>query len=319
MIDRVQDIPKRIWHWLKKAYHVAYAIGDRADHHHIFLLAAGIAFNVILFILPTILVIMFIVGELVDPVVLTHSIQSFIRRMLPVDNSSKTIMRLVVQELQTALTSSGTIGWIGIPSLLWISSTLFSSLRTAVNGVFGIPEPGFFLKYKLKDIALMFMFTVLVLISSLSSATQALITTVVRSVSESFLPEYFFDFFYNALALGASLVITFLFFLFLYYFIPHRRLPKFVFWCSTIISTLLWEAAKFVFAWYVTNITSYGKIYGVYAVAVVVAIWLYYSSLILLLSGEIAQYWHDIRQQKKIKEAHWPPEAPLVEYPTKKP
>lgn len=300
----IRYITGRAWQWLKKAYNHAYAVGDRADHHHVFLLAAGITFNIILFILPTVLVIMFIAGELVDPRVLANSIQAFIRRMLPMDSSSKTIMRIIVQELETALKSTSTIGWIGIPSLLWISTTLFSSLRTAVNGIFGIPEPGFFLKYKLKDLTLMFLFTVLVLLSSLSSATQALIMTLIRSVSESFLPLYFFDFFYNVLAISVSLIITFVFFLFLYYFIPHRRLPRFVFWCSTILSTLLWETAKYVFAWYVTNITSYGKIYGVYAVAVVVAIWLYYSSLILLLSAEIAQYWYDVRQQKRMQHAH---------------
>lgn len=304
MKDTIRHITDTVWQWLKKAYDHAYAVGDRADHHHIFLLAAGITFNIILFILPTILVIMFLAGELVDPKVLANSIQSFIRRMLPMDNSSKTIMKLIVQELETALKSTTAIGWIGIPSLLWISTTLFSSLRTAINGVFGIPEPGFFLKYKLKDLALMFMFTILVLLSSLSSATQALIMTLIRSVSEYFLPEYFFDFFYNLLVIAVSLIITFVFFLFLYYFIPHRRLPRFVFWCSTILSTVLWELAKYVFAWYVTNLTSYGKIYGVYAVAVVVAIWLYYSALILLLSAEIAQYWYDMRQQKRIHAQH---------------
>lgn len=302
---RIRHITDKTWQWLKKAYDHAYAVGDRADHHHIFLLAAGITFNVILFILPTILVIMFLAGELVDPKVLANSIQSFIRRMLPMDSSSKTIMKIIVQELETALKSTSAIGWIGIPSLLWISTTLFSSLRTAINGVFGIPEPGFFLKYKLKDLSLMFMFTILVLLSSLSSATQALIMTMIRSVSEYFLPEYFFDFFYNLLAISVSLIITFVFFLFLYYFIPHRRLPRFVFWCSTILSTVLWETAKYVFAWYVTNITSYGKIYGVYAVAVIVAIWLYYSSLILLVSAEIAQYWYDVHQQKRMHaQAH---------------
>lgn len=294
-----QDILRAVWQKIRAAYNAAYAIADRADHHHIFLLAAGITFNVILFILPTILVIMFVAGTLVEPEIIANSIQSFIRRMLPVDSNSKTIMRIVVVELQAALTSTETIGWIGIPSLLWISTTLFSSLRTAINGIFGIPEPGFFLKYKIKDLALMFLFTVLVLLSSLSSATQTIIMTAVRSVSQNFLPEYFFGFFYKALAMSVSVVITFSFFLFLYYFIPHRRLPRFVFWCSTILSTVLWEIAKYIFALYVTHIPTYGKIYGVYAVAVIVSIWLYYSSLILLLSAEIAQYWNDVRQQKR--------------------
>lgn len=288
-----------LWKGVHTIYNHAYAIADRADHHHIFLLAAGITFNVILFILPTILVVMFVAGTLVEPEIIAHSIQSFIRRMLPVDRNSKIIMRIVVAELQSALHSTETIGWIGIPSLLWISTTLFSSLRTAINGIFGIPEPGFFLKYKLKDLALMFLFTILVLLSSLSSATQTIIMAAVRSVSQHFLPEYFFGFFYKTLAISVSITITFSFFLFLYYFIPHRRLPRFVFWCSTILSTILWEIAKYVFALYVANIPTYGKIYGVYAVAVIVSIWLYYSSLILLLSAEIAQYWNDIRQQKR--------------------
>lgn len=281
-----------IWKYICNIYRIADAVVDNADRHHIFLLASGIAFNVILFILPAMLVMIYSLQKIVEPTTILTAVGGFVKGILPSGQDSEMLIGQVLDEVRSALSKSSKAGWIGIPALLWVSSTLFTSLRTGLNGVFEMSEPGFFLKYRLKDIALLVLFTFIVVVSSLATT----ILTLVESVSKNVLPSEIFGIFYNLSAVTASAVISFIFFLFLYYFVPNKKLPPFILWGSTALSTILWEVAKYVFAWYMSNISSYGTLYGVFATAAATALWLYYSSFILLLSGEIMQYWYSIRQ-----------------------
>jgi membrane protein len=70
-------------------------------------------------------------------------------------------------------------------------------------------------------------------------------------------------------------------------------LPRFVLFLSTGISVIAIELARYIFAWYISSISNYGKFYGTYAVIISMAVWLYYSSLIILLSAEISKFIYD--------------------------
>jgi membrane protein len=82
-------------------------------------------------------------------------------------------------------------------------------------------------------------------------------------------------------------------FLFIFRIVPNVLLPRKIVITSTIICVVSIEIARNLFAWYLTEIASYGKFYGTYAVIVSMAIWIYYSSLIILLSAEVSKFWYD--------------------------
>ena len=54
---------------------------------------------------------------------------------------------------------------------------------------------------------------------------------------------------------------TALFFIAYRYF-PHRRVPVGAALCGAILASLLWEAAKQLFRWYILSFGAYDKIYG---------------------------------------------------------
>ena len=58
-------------------------------------------------------------------------------------------------------------------------------------------------------------------------------------------------------------------------------------------AALLWEIAKQVFGFYLHNFSGLGKIYGAYALIVVVAFWVYYSSIVFIVGAEIARLYAD--------------------------
>jgi membrane protein len=77
---------------------------------------------------------------------------------------------------------------------------------------------------------------------------------------------------------------------FIYWFVPNIKLNfKTKLW-STILCVVLIELSRHVFGWYISGSTSYGKFYGAYAVIVTMALWIYYSSLIILLSAELVKF-----------------------------
>jgi membrane protein len=53
-------------------------------------------------------------------------------------------------------------------------------------------------------------------------------------------------------------------------------------------TSLFWELAKQFFGWYVVNIGRFSLVYGSLSTLIILVLWFYYSSAILILGGEIA-------------------------------
>jgi membrane protein len=49
------------------------------------------------------------------------------------------------------------------------------------------------------------------------------------------------------------------------------------------------EVMKWGFGWYVTSVADYSSAYGNLATLVVLFFWIYYASVVFVLSGEVAQ------------------------------
>jgi membrane protein len=68
---------------------------------------------------------------------------------------------------------------------------------------------------------------------------------------------------------------------------------------SAFWAALLWEAAKQLFGYYLYHFSSFGKIYGTYALVVVVAFWIYFSSVVFIVGAEIGKLF-----QERLESAH---------------
>ena len=58
---------------------------------------------------------------------------------------------------------------------------------------------------------------------------------------------------------------------------------------SALCAALLWEVAKQAFGFYITRFASFERLYGTYALVVLPAFWVYYSSVIFIVGAEIGQ------------------------------
>ena len=78
-----------------------------------------------------------------------------------------------------------------------------------------------------------------------------------------------------------------LFFLAYRYF-PYRKVPVGPALGGALLASILWEAAKQVFRWYITSLGIYDKIYGPLGALVALSMFVYYSGIVFVLGAEFA-------------------------------
>lgn len=273
---------------------------DRIDKHHLFLVAAGIAFNILLYLIPLMLVIIFAISSFYEVGQITVFLSHFLNDVLPPGEQSKQLLVTTITEVTTIFSKSGTAGIIGIGTLLWLSSILLGSIRTGLNSIFHLQSNRMFLVYKLKDIVLTLMLSVMVLVTIYLLPMLSIVSSSLHSI----IPEFIAPYFSKAYLMSVSLSISFLMFYMLYRFVPNQKINRSVRMLSTILCVVFIEISRYAFAYYISGVSSYGKFYGTYAIIASMSVWLYYLTMIILLSAELSQLIYEVfsykNKQKRI-------------------
>jgi membrane protein len=84
-----------------------------------------------------------------------------------------------------------------------------------------------------------------------------------------------------------------------YYIGPKRKKGWRFFSAGSMFATILIVAASVVFAYYVNNFASYNKLYGSIGTLIVIMLWIYINSLILLLGFDLNASIYSAKHQKK--------------------
>ncbi len=174
------------------------------------------------------------------------------------------------------------VGMLGIGGLVWASTWVFSSIRIAFNTIFQVKKRGMFWG-KTIDLVMILL------------AGAFLLISVVLTSGITFIQGYHFGHF---LVMGPTLrfvlkyVIPFFFTfwmsLLIYKIIPNRRIRFKTALQAALFTSLLWEVAKQLFGWYVLHLGRFSMVYGSLGTIAIFFLWIYYSSAILLLGGEVA-------------------------------
>lgn len=263
------------------------AVGLRLEQQRVFLLAAGIAFNVLLCVLPLLGLVIVVASLVVPPEVVQQSITDAIAGALPPTAQVQRLLDLLLREVERVRSYALTATIVAAVILLWTSSTLLSTLRTALNAIFSIPTPHSFVWYKLRDIALTLVLIALVVVMLLLTPILSLLSANVSQLAP-FLEMIHLS---GWISFVANLVSTFALIFLLYHFVPSRPQPLFIIVRASIVALFLWELARVAFTYYIEHARSLGAIYGTFSLIVVAALWIYYTALIVLISGEVAEYW----------------------------
>jgi membrane protein len=97
--------------------------------------------------------------------------------------------------------------------------------------------------------------------------------------------------FWQTLFAAGSYLITVALFVLIYRFMPRAEVSLRDTLPGAFLAGLLWELAKYIFAWSVTYF-HYDQIYGSVGAVVAVLTWSYVSSLILLFGAQLTKVFH---------------------------
>ena len=282
-----------IWHKIKQFCSLVYEFGDRMSHHKLFIMAGGLSFNVLLYIIPLVLILTSFINIFIDPDVLVETIHKALNNYLPDSDSYSILISQILSEIESLNSGSKLAGTIGFVVLLWISSTVVSCLNTTISLIYNFEQPTYLLT-KLKDISTTLILTILIIIygflQPLSSLAEYRIIEIFPSEISSFLVKFYVR--------STSIFVSIVFFSYIYWVIPSskNKINNIIPIWSTVIAVVFIEIARILFSWYISHTTNYSRFYGAYAVIVTLAIWLLYSCFIVLFSAELSKFIWDKRK-----------------------
>jgi len=168
---------------------------------------------------------------------------------------------------------------------LYLASDGVNSMINAFNESYHIKEKSSFIKKRLRSLLLLFILTSLMVTAIALIVFSGVITDFL--FSHNYLSN---NLSFYALKFGKIIILLLLFFLgisSLYYYgnIQNQKF-RFISAGSTL-ATVLSILLSTGFAYYVNNFSTYNKIYGSIGTLMVIMLWLYFNSLVLLIGFEL--------------------------------
>ncbi len=270
-----------------------YFIGliKRTDENHLFLSGGGIAFSVFVCIIPLTLILFSVLGNILDSESIEEQVNTYISTLIPYKEYAEYTAKLIMSRIPDVIEYKTMAAYIGAIGLLFAASSLFSSMRTVLNKIFGVSKERSPIIAKLRDFGMILLLVVFILLSVLVLPVLNLLNTFASEYEIlSFLEvSSLLD---NIFSIASPILIFIMFFIF-YYFIPYEKMGRKIPAISALWATILWELARFIFGFYIFHFTTWNRIYGTYAIVVVIAFWIYYSSVLFIIGAEIGQLFRE--------------------------
>ncbi len=258
---------------------IARAVYDRFGNDNISLVAAGVAFYVMLSIFPALAAMVSLYALVGNPNDVASRISEY-GYLLPPE-----ALKLITDGLHNfAKTAGSTLSWALATSLLlalWSARAGVASVMTGLNIAYEETEKRSFIVQTLVALALtvgavLFAVVVIFAVAVIPIITKFLYLDTVAATLVEFVR-------WPALA-----VLVALGFAVIYRYGPSRKTAswRWISWGS-VIGTVLWLAGSVIFSIYVSKFGSYDATYGALGAVVVLLLWLWVSALVLLVGAEI--------------------------------
>ena len=270
---RPRDIPRTGWGdilWRTKA---------EASNDNLSIVSAGVAFYLLLSLVPALAAVLSIYGLVADPATVEQQIAS-LGQLLP-----SQAQELIAGQLERIASGSqaglGLGAAVGLLLTLWSTAKGMKALIIALNISYDEQESRGFIKLNLVALGL----TVLcVLIGLLALAAIIVLPALLGNLGLGEMLRGWINWLrwpVLAVALMVGLAVV-------YRYAPDRSRPhwRWVSW-GAVLATVLWLLASAGFSLYVRYFGSYNETYGSLGAVVILMMWFFISAYIVLLGAEL--------------------------------
>jgi len=248
------------------------------DRDRGFFLASGIAFQGLLCLVPFVLLLLSFAGSYLFA---DNRVADQLGRYF--EQAAPALDPVVRRDLFQVVSHRGTFGVVGTIGLIWIAMTIFGWLRIALNTIFGVPKARGTLRGLGLDLVMIMLsgsaFLVSVGLTAFFEYLRRLGSPLLSAASGRLLNV--------ALAYIVPFLVTLLICFLIYRIVPDRRVSARAAIRGALFTGVLWEAAKHLFALYVSVFGRYSIVYGSLGAAAILLVWIYYSAAVLLLGAEV--------------------------------
>ncbi|PSQ68881.1 MAG: hypothetical protein BRD29_02750, partial [Bacteroidetes bacterium QH_2_67_10] len=279
---------------------------------NVFLLAQAIAFKVLVTIVPIVILVTGLLGNVLRYQEPFSAVSRFVRGFLPAYESEQ-----LLEFLGAFQGASGTFLSVGTVGLILAAMTLATTVRLAVASAFEQDwnEPrslfgGYAFDLRMvAQVGGLFLLTV-----ALSFLVQALNAEGLQLMQRLGLERALragWRSAFDALSLAVPLLVSTAMFFQLFYFIPLPHPP----WSSALIgafvTAVLWEAAKYSFTLYATHVGTFNyqtasdgmaALTGSFALLIAFMLWVYWSGIVLMVGAVITSLHEQRRRMRRRAE-----------------
>jgi len=247
------------------------------DGDHGFLLSSGITFSFLICLIPLTLLLLALTETYLysSREVLNH-ISYHLQNVVP------SLDPKIMKDIMRIIRHRRIVGVLGIGGLIWTSTWIFSSLRTVLNIVFQVEKGRTILRGKAIDLFMVLLAGIFLIMSMVLTSAITFIQGYhfspfldMRPITR-FILKYLIPFFF-------TFCISFL----IYKIIPNKKVNFKSALQAAFFTSLFWEVAKQLFGWYVLHLGRFSMVYGSLGTLAIFFLFVYYSSAILILGGEI--------------------------------
>lgn len=248
------------------------------DHHHLFVLAAGLSYYFVLALFPALILLAAIVAYLPVPDLFSQGLD-LMARIVPPDS-----MGLVRDILEDVITPGrGTFLSFGLFATFWALSGGFSALIEALNVAYAVPETRPIWKTRPLALALSFIVGAFIIV--------AVTAMVVGPRFGEWLDVRLhfgaaFAVLWPFLRWGIVLTFTVLAVEVIYFLAPNVKQR---FRCSlpgAVVAVTSWILLSYLLGLYLRTFADFNKTYGTLGAAIALMIWLYWSGFAVLVGAE---------------------------------
>ncbi len=209
-------------------------------------------------------------------------------------DTSIQLIQSVLQEMDGS--NSGSLLSLGLAAALWSASNGVNAVIKALNKAYDEEENRPY--WKVRGISV--LFTVILAMGILFTFIMLVFGRLIGEALYSFsLMPGSFETFWRIGQFAIPLVVMVIVFALLYRYTPNLRLTFREVLPGAVFATLGWVVTSLLFSFYVNNFGSYTKTYGSIGGIIVLLMWLYLSSMIIVLGGEMNAVLHCHKEGKR--------------------
>lgn len=240
-------------------------------------ISAQLTYYLILSFFPFLIFIMTLIGY--ADISMGEKIK-YLEEIMPTE--AVTIIEEIVKEVSEG--RSQALLSFGMLATLWTASKGINAIMKGLNRAYDIEENRVFWKVRGISLLATLVIGLVILLSTLLLIFGSWLKTKLFLLTH--LPYGLYQL-WSLLQYAIPLLIMFIVFSLLYWIAPNRRITYKEVLPGAAFTTISWITTSVLFSIYVNQFGDFTKTYGSLGGVTILLIWLYFSSMILLIGGEI--------------------------------